>query len=206
MENREWKPWIAVYTDRPSRGDDIFILRAIAKYNDGGDPQDVHIRNGMWSDWGDEPLMPYTDLQLRCQASPIGRDKSPHNLITPYAYSVGIGEAYPSMELSRMEKQIKVLRKFAKGYRYGQSTGEMDSFVRWTAAIMQFAQFLKAQGFVLRSSDGDRGSWDDTPKRELVPFDAESALKVYAHIARIVRDTGYEIDAVVDGLPIMEEN
>lgn len=196
MEDKKWRPWIAVYTDGPSRGDDIFILKAVAKHNEGGDPDDVHIRNGRWSDWEDEPLMPYTDLELRCQASPLGRTETPHNLITPYAYSVGIGDVYPNMELRRMERQIKVLRKFAKGYRYGKSTGEMDSFAKWTAAITQFAMFLKAQGFVLRTSDGDRGSWDDTPKHELVLFDSESPLKIYSHIHQLVRSKGYEIEPI----------
>lgn len=201
MEDKKWwKPWIAVYTETPSRGDDIFILKAVAKYNDGGDPEDVHIRNGLWDDWGDYPLMPYTDMELRCQASTLGRTEDPQNLITPYAYSVGIGDVHPNMDLRRMEKQIKVLRKFAKNYRYGKSTGEMDNLVKWTAAITQFAMFLKAQGFVLRSSDGNRGSWDDTPKREFVLFDSESPLKIYSHIHQIVRASGYEIESPEGGL------
>ena len=196
MENIKWKPWIAIYTDKPRYGDDIFVLRAIAKYNEGGDPDDVHIRNGLWSDWDTRPLMPYTDMELRCQASPLDRDYNP-KLIRPYAYSVGIGEVYPHLELERMEKQIKVLRKFAKGYRYGKSTGEMDSFTRWVAAILQFAEFLKAQGFVLRAENTIQ-SWDETPTRELVPFDTESPVKIYNSIRDIVRNAGYEIEATAE--------
>jgi len=192
VKNKAWQPWIAIYTDAPDYSSDIFVLRAIAKYNEGGDPEDVKIRNGLWSDWDNNPLMPYTDIELRCQASPLDRDEYP-KLIRPYAYSVGVGEVYPHMDLRRMEKQIKVLRKFAKGYRYGRATAQMDSFVKWVAAITEFADFMKAQGFVLSKGRG-MGSWDDTPKSDLLLFDAESPLHIYNYVRDMVRSNGFEIE------------
>ena len=192
MKNKAWQPWIAIYTERSGYDSDVWVHRAILKYNEGGDPDDVHIRNGLWSDWGDDPLMPYTDLTLRCQASPE-RYGDNEGVLYPYGYEVLIHDAY-AMNLRRMERQIKVLRKFARDSKYGNS-GSVTTYVQWVSAIMALANFVKAQGFVLVPNDGWSHSWDQLPERYLLPNDTDAPVILYNAITKTLMDDGFILSA-----------